>query len=69
MSARAHVIAVALLSLAEAAGLPAALAIVCVACGLVAAGAGNIPPPHAILGSPQAVTSETITRNQEATHA
>jgi hypothetical protein len=54
---------------AEAAGLPTALAIVCVACALIAAGAGIIPPPRATLATPQAVASEAITRTQEATHA
>jgi len=54
---------------AEAAGLPAALAIVCVACALVAARAGIIPPPRATLATPQTVTNEAITRTQEATHA
>jgi hypothetical protein len=41
----------------------------CVVYGLVAAGAAVIPPPRATLASPQAVTSEAITRNPEATHA
>ena len=54
---------------AEAAGLPTALAIVCVACALIAAGGGIIPPPRATLATAQTVASEAITRTQEATHA
>lgn len=54
---------------AETAGLPAALAIVCVACGLVAAGAAIILPTRATLAALQAAKSEAITRNPEATHA
>ena len=54
---------------AEAAGLPTALAIVCVACALIAAGAGIVLPPRATLATPQTVASEAITRTQEATHA
>jgi len=54
---------------AEAAGLPTALAIVCVACTLIAAGAGIVLPPRATLATPQTVASEAITRTQEATHA
>jgi MFS family permease len=54
---------------AEAAGLPTALAIVCVACALIAAGAGIIPPPRVTLATPQTVASEAITSTQEVTHA
>jgi MFS family permease len=54
---------------AEAAGLPTALAIVCVVCALIAAGAGIVPPPRATLATPQTVASKAITRTQEATHA
>jgi len=54
---------------AEAAGLPAALGIVCVACGLVAVCAGSIPRSRGTLASPRADTSAAITLDPEATHA
>jgi MFS family permease len=54
---------------AEAAGLPAALAIVCVACGLVAIGARFIPMPRGTVVSPRADEREAITPNVEITHA
>ena len=54
---------------AEAAGLPIALAIVCVACALIAAGVGIVLPPRATLATGQTVASEAITRTQEETHA
>ena len=54
---------------AEAAGLPAALAIVCVACGLVAAGAAIIPPVRDTLAPELPVTIDAITHTTEASHA
>lgn len=54
---------------AEATGLRAALAIVCLACALVAVGARIVAPPRATLASPQIPSSETITPHREATHA
>lgn len=55
--------------MADAAGLPAALGSVCVACALVAAGAALIPPPR--LGPAPAAGSaeETFTRTTEGSHA
>jgi MFS family permease len=54
---------------AEAAGLPAALAIVCVACGLVAAGAAIIPPVRDTLAPELPVTTDAITHTTEGSHA
>lgn len=54
---------------AEAAGLPAALAIVCVACGLVAAGAAIIPPNRATLAPELHLTTDAITHTTEGSHA
>jgi MFS family permease len=54
---------------AEAAGLPAALAIVCVACGLVAAGAAVIPPARATLARELHLTTDAITHTREGSHA
>jgi len=51
------------------AGLPAALALVCIACALVALGVGTIRQPRATLASAQSPTSEQITPNPEAVHA
>jgi len=54
---------------AEAASLPAALAIVCVACGLVGIGARVIPTTPGTAASPSADERESITPNAEITHA
>lgn len=54
---------------AEAAGLPAALSIVCVACGLVGIVAGVIPTPRGPVASPRTDERETLTLNAEITHA
>jgi len=54
---------------AEAAGLPAGLAIVCAACGLVAIGARIIPAPPGALASAIGAEREAITPDVEATHA
>jgi hypothetical protein len=54
---------------AEAAGLPAALAIVCAACRLVAAGAAFIPPVRDTLTPELPVTTDAITHTTEGSHA
>jgi len=51
---------------ADAAGLPAALGIVCLACALVAVGAALIPPPRDLPAPP--ATREAVTSNVEGYH-
>ncbi len=53
---------------ADAAGLPAALGIVCAACAIVAGSAGIIPSPRSVPGLPEQIPSGALTTNTEGSH-
>ena len=53
---------------ADAAGLPAALGIVCAACAIVAGGAAIIPPPRSGPAPPGHVVTGAFTTNTEGSH-
>jgi MFS family permease len=53
---------------ADVAGLPAALGVVCAACALVAVSAGIIPSPRSVPGLPEQIPSGALTTNTEGSH-
>ena len=53
---------------ADAAGLPAALGLVCAACGLIAAGAVMIPPPRVTFTALREIASDPSPHATEGSH-